>query len=157
MNEGRIEQIGSPREIYDSPRTDFVASFIGDTNFLDGIVRFCHDAPNGEWLCTLDVPFLGTITARAVDYIAQGSSVRLSVRPEDWWLSKDGASRTSGMNSMRGRIEDVLYLGSVTRFTAMIGNQRVVANRTNHHESGCQDDQTQRGRVDRLPSRRRAK
>jgi spermidine/putrescine transport system ATP-binding protein len=137
MNEGRIEQLGTPREIYDSPRTDFVASFIGDTNFLSGTVRFCHDAPNGEWLCTLDVPTLGEVTARAVDSMAAGAKVRLSVRPEDWWVAADGSSRASGMNSMRGRVDEVLYLGAVTRFTLAVGEQRIIANRTNHHESGA--------------------
>jgi spermidine/putrescine transport system ATP-binding protein len=38
MNQGRIEQIGKPAEIYETPRTSFVAAFIGDTNFLEGRV-----------------------------------------------------------------------------------------------------------------------
>ncbi len=137
MNDGRIEQIGSPRDIYESPRTGFVASFIGDTNFFDATVQFCNDSPDGEWLCHLDVPSLGPVTARAVDYVAEGAAVRLSVRPEDWWVAKESSSRVSGMNSMRARVEDVLYLGAVTRFTLMVGAQRLVAHRTNHHESGA--------------------
>lgn len=137
MNAGRVEQLGTPQDIYDSPRSDFVASFIGDTNFLTGTVRFCNDAPHGQWLCNLDVPGLGQLTARAVDYIDTGATVRLSVRPEDWWLGKDGSSRVTGMNSLRGRVEDILYLGAVTRFTLAVGEQRLTAHRTNHHESGA--------------------
>ena len=137
MNEGRIEQIGTPREIYESPRSVFVASFIGDTNFLDGIVRICHDRPDGEWLCTLEVPSLGQITARAASHHGPGTNARLSVRPEDWWVDKDGSSRMTGMNSVRGRVEDILYLGAVTRFSLSTGTLRLTAQRTNHHESGA--------------------
>ena len=43
MDGGRIEQVGTPAEIYESPRTSFVAAFIGDTNFLEGRVHDCLD------------------------------------------------------------------------------------------------------------------
>jgi spermidine/putrescine transport system ATP-binding protein len=129
MNAGRIEQLGTARAIYDSPRTEFVAAFIGDTNFLSGQVRFCHDRPEGGWLARVQIESMGEVTARTTEYLPEGAQVRLSARPEAWWLSTAGSSRIAGMNSMRGRVDAMLFLGATTRFTLSIGTQQVIV----HH------------------------
>ena len=48
MNRGRIEQLARPQEIYDAPATPFVASFIGETNFIDGVRRHGRGAPRAR-------------------------------------------------------------------------------------------------------------
>ena len=126
MNEGRVEQAGSPREIYESPRTSFVASFIGDTNFLPGVASGSDAA-----LCTVKVEGLGEFTATSMDALAAGSAVRLSVRPEAWTLS----ATDSIPNAVKVRVEEVLYLGAHSCVTLIAGSQRLVAHRSNRQET----------------------
>jgi len=78
MSRGRIEQDGSPGEIYDFPRTPFVADFIGDTNLIGGVVA----SRDGDRV-TVDLGILGQVTGVA-DWAAEaGDRVRVSVRPTD--------------------------------------------------------------------------
>ena len=127
MHQGRIEQVGTPREIYESPSTSFVASFIGDTNFISGRVIECVES--GEaWLCRMVAGVLGTVTARCTQRLAAGTRARLSVRPEDWWLRLQS---TDEPNAVQGTVEDVLYLGGTTRVTVPVGAERLVVQMTN--------------------------
>jgi len=122
MNAGRVEQSGAPAEIYDSPRTEFVASFIGDTNFIHGtLVKALPDD-----LCAVDCGALGELSARMMEPLAEGTRVRLSVRPEHWWLA-DAAQPT---NAIRGRIEDTTYLGATSRLHVAVAGSTVTAVRS---------------------------
>ncbi|MBL9145823.1 MAG: ABC transporter ATP-binding protein [Verrucomicrobiaceae bacterium] len=126
MNAGRVEQCGAPREIYESPRTGFVASFIGDTNFISGTVT-C-ELP--EHLCAVNCGALGELTARSLEPLAPGTKVRLSVRPEQWWI----ALEPEPLNAIRSRVEDCTYLGSESRLRVRAGDQVFVVN-TGHQTS----------------------
>lgn len=123
MNAGRVEQCGAPREIYESPRTGFVASFIGDTNFVSGTVT--KGLP-GQ-LCAVNCGALGELSARTLEPLAPGTKVRLSVRPEQWWIALEPQSA----NAIRGRVEEVTYLGSESRLRLRAGGQLFVV-RTAH-------------------------
>ena len=79
MNEGRIVQIGSPRDIYERPRTRFVADFIGSTNFLDGKI-LAHDAASGWWQAETE---LGTFKVTSDQTFTQGDKVAVSIRQAD--------------------------------------------------------------------------
>ena len=81
MNEGRIEQVGPPEEIYREPATQFVAEFIGDTNLLDGRVVERDDGP---------VALVGGEDGFAVPAPGRSGAVTVSVRPEDFRLSPAG-------------------------------------------------------------------
>ena len=59
MNEGRIEQCGLPTELYDEPSTRFVATFIGESNFIDGVVHRL----DGSAAC-IEAPGLGELARR---------------------------------------------------------------------------------------------
>lgn len=122
MNAGRVEQCGAPREIYESPRTGFVASFIGDTNFILGTVT---NGLSGQ-LCSVNCGALGELTARTLEPLAVGTKVRVSVRPEQWWI----ALEPEPQNAIRGRVEEVMYLGGASRVVVRVGEQRLVANRS---------------------------
>jgi spermidine/putrescine transport system ATP-binding protein len=122
MNAGRVEQCGAPREIYESPRTGFVASFIGDTNFISGTVT--NGLP-GQ-LCAVNCGALGELSARTLKPLAPGTKVRLSVRPEQWWIALEPEPH----NAIQGRVEDVMYFGSASRVVVRVGEQRIVANRS---------------------------
>ncbi|MDB6118827.1 MAG: potA, partial [Verrucomicrobiaceae bacterium] len=128
MNEGRVEQCGAPREIYESPRTSFVAAFICDTNFITGEVVSCEAHASGT-LCRLKTEALGEVTARILEPLPAGAAVRLSVRPEAWSVTSVPSS-----NAIRCRIEDVLYLGATSSITMSAGTQRLIVHRSNRQE-----------------------
>jgi sulfate transport system ATP-binding protein len=75
INDGRIEQIGAPDELYDAPANDFVMSFLGPVTHLDGRLIRPHDID----VTTSDVP--GSVTGEVVRLLRVGFEVRLTVRP----------------------------------------------------------------------------
>ena len=104
MNEGRIEQAGTPSEIYNFPRTRFVASFVGTLNLVEGRVL---DARAGR----LTVEGQEIRAARSIVGAREGEVRTLALRPEALTL---GPARPSG-NALQGTIEDVSFLGAVVR------------------------------------------
>jgi putative spermidine/putrescine transport system ATP-binding protein len=103
MSEGRIEQVGTPAEIYNSPATPFVASFVGTLNLLAARVV---DAAAGR----LSIEGQEVRTAKPVTEGPNGSTVTLALRPESFELGERG-----GSNRFSGTIEDVSFLGSIVR------------------------------------------
>lgn len=117
MHEGRIEQIGSPNEIYQHPQTPFVADFIGDTNLFKGQV----EQANKEAIQVLTDTGLQMIVAMNKrsrnDYPAVsphqlrgGAKVVVSIRPENITLHSE-PPETPG-NSFAGKLVDQMYLGT---------------------------------------------
>ncbi|WOD38284.1 ABC transporter ATP-binding protein [Nodosilinea sp. E11] len=104
MNNGQIEQIGTPSDIYDHPRTPFVADFIGDTNLLPGRI----DRANTAQVQVITESGL-RVTARATD-MAPAQAVVVSVRPEKINLSLEAPEGTG--NCYRGQISHLMYLGT---------------------------------------------
>jgi ABC-type Fe3+/spermidine/putrescine transport system ATPase subunit len=78
LNKGRIEQDGTPADIFDRPATAFVADFIGDTNLLDGSVL---DARDGQ--ARVDLGPLGEASGVAAQPLSPGAAAKVSVRPTD--------------------------------------------------------------------------
>jgi len=117
MNAGRIEQLGAPREIYERPRTRFVAGFIGTSNLMTGRVRAMDgstavlDAAAGE---SRVVPNAAEVGA------AVGSQLDLTVRPEKIVISHGEA--TPGWCALRGRVSEVVYLGTSTQYAVATGD-----------------------------------
>jgi putative spermidine/putrescine transport system ATP-binding protein len=104
MNEGRIEQIGTPFEIYNYPRTRFVASFVGTLNILRGQVA---DPASGR--ITIDDQDI--VAARGIVDARAGEVRSVALRPEAVSLNGTGSER----NRLNGTIEEVSFLGSVVR------------------------------------------
>jgi spermidine/putrescine transport system ATP-binding protein len=110
MNEGRIEQMGSGEELYERPRTEFVANFLGISNLLDGTVgsrdgaMATFDAEEGERVLVPNDRFSHV----------NGGAVRVGVRPEKIAISANGSgaeSSTSARNVIHGRVTVASYLG----------------------------------------------
>jgi len=107
LRAGRIEQCGTPREVYSRPRNPFVAGFVGETNFIEGRVtgvegdRLRVDTGFGIWTAVAGAPEL-----------AIGSAVLLSIRPESIGLG-EGKGDTS--NRFEGLLHDTLYLGEIAQ------------------------------------------
>jgi spermidine/putrescine transport system ATP-binding protein len=127
MNGGHIEQLGTPEELYDRPRTRFVADFIGTTNLLSGTVASVTS--DGA---ILDLEAGGRCVVGA-DGLAPGAAVEIAVRPEALELiprpAADSAAADDAAGSwLRGTIEQSAYLGtSINYQVRMDVGQRVVA------------------------------
>jgi putative spermidine/putrescine transport system ATP-binding protein len=104
MSEGRMEQVGAPFEVYNFPRTRFVASFVGTLNILRGKVG---DPAKG----TITVDGQEIVSARGVADAQPGEMRSVALRPEAVVLTDPGGTR----NRMQGTIEEVSFLGSVVR------------------------------------------
>ena len=113
MSNGKIQQIGTPRDIFDHPATDFVARFIGAGNFLDGKMVGGGAA---------EVEGLG-----AVHYSEDTPSmptVRLLLRPHRIAV---GPPEATGVNHFTGTVEQVVYRGEILSLTIAIGPYRIHA------------------------------
>ena len=96
MDRGRIRQVGTPTEIYEYPKTRFVADFIGSINMFDGRVV----AADGGARPRRAARARRRSTARAIPSLAPGQAVTLAVRPEKIAISRD---RPDGAERRRGR------------------------------------------------------
>jgi iron(III) transport system ATP-binding protein len=115
MNAGRIAQIGTPAELYHHPQSAFVASFIGETNLLEGKVL------------SRDGDTLRVQTAAGEFIAAAGQStsdcVVLSIRPEQMRIVRDGAA--APINRLSGRVVETTFLGEASEHVLLINNQRI--------------------------------
>jgi spermidine/putrescine transport system ATP-binding protein len=121
MDSGRIEQVGSPAEIYESPRTSFVAAFIGDTNFLEGRVLDC---PDREY-CRLAIAGLPEIFSFNDKGLQPGQTIYLSIRPEKVHISREKPEDKPQRNCVPAVVEDVIYLGSTTKYWVRAEGYRI--------------------------------
>jgi spermidine/putrescine transport system ATP-binding protein len=119
MNAGTVEQVGTSTEVYEAPRTSFVAAFIGDTNFFDGVVK----SVDGEY-CTLVIESLPDITVYNDKNVKPGDKVHLSVRPEKIALSTASPAGDK-LNRIPGKVEEIIYLGSHTRYWINANGYRI--------------------------------
>jgi len=119
MRAGRVEQIATPRAIYERPETPFVASFVGTTNLLDGTIR----SRDGD---TAEIVFAGT-TMRANGVRGNaGDRVALSLRPEALRLLAAGEAVPAGWAALSGTFGEIEYLGPVTRFTVALAGRALL-------------------------------
>jgi spermidine/putrescine transport system ATP-binding protein len=121
MKDGRIEQVGPPAEIYEAPRTSFVAAFIGDTNFLEGRVA---EIVAGDY-CRLEVAGFPGIVCFNDKGIEPGRHVSLSLRPEKLRLWRERPEADPQHNVVPGRVEDVIYLGTHTKYWVRVQEHRI--------------------------------
>jgi len=114
MRAGRIEQLGAPDELYESPRTDFVAGFLGVSNLLDAEVA----GRDGD-LATLRLAD-GSVLRAPSSALNGEQSVRLGVRPEKLHViaitDDDAGATEDGMNSIEGTVLDASYIGVSTQY-----------------------------------------
>jgi len=121
MNQGRIEQVGVPAEIYEAPRTSFVAAFIGDTNFFEGqVTEFC----GGDYM-RLSIDGLFDLFCFKDKPLQNDNLVYLSIRPEKFHISRDRPLLDDRHNCLQGKVVDVIYLGTHTRYWVRINNYRL--------------------------------
>lgn len=120
FNEGRIEQLGTPQEIYEHPQSTFVADFVGTSNLFD--------ASEAKRMLGLDGP--------------------RSLRPEKITLAKPGTKTTPGIVSLTGKVSEVIYLGTSTRLLVDLDHgYRLNVLKQNVSKQGSTVDHDLRGAV----------
>jgi iron(III) transport system ATP-binding protein len=131
FNQGRIVQLGTPLDIYRHPNSEFVADFVGSTNFLRGSVRAAApigsvgqvETAQGTFACTFAAP------------LAVGAKTVLSIRPEDIGIAADG-------EGVRATITAKVFLGEVIDYLVTLNGQelriRHRARREYDHPVGAQ-------------------
>ena len=128
---GRLEQIGSPTDIYDRPATEFIAEFVGYVNFFEGEIREI-DHKSGLILIESDVGFIEVSTRE--ENLEIGEQVKLVVRPENLTvLPFDEVSRS---NLFVGEIINYFYTGSLVKYIVRVGNRRIIVDQFNPRKVG---------------------
>lgn len=116
LNEGTVQQIAAPQEIYAYPKNRFVANFIGTSNFIPGTATR-YDSATGE----ANVELLGISVRLKLSRSYEGP-VLFSVRPEKAKIS----ARKSDSMQIPGEVESVTYLGEKVNYTVKLGNGQTV-------------------------------
>jgi len=112
MNQGHVVQEGRPRELYQRPASEFVASFLGSTNLLDATVA---GPEGGLWVLTTPA---GQIRAACPPGVRVGNSVTISVRPEN--IAIHAHAQSSG-NVLEGEVEMFMFLGEQAECRVRVG------------------------------------
>lgn len=126
LNEGRLQQMGPPREIYDMPRNRFVADFIGETNITHGELR----DHNGGLL--LELPELGARLELPPEEPVSRGRILVSIRPEMLWLESGNPEQPGPC----GRIEEIIYVGESTKYLVRILEKEVVVRQPRRTDPG---------------------
>jgi spermidine/putrescine ABC transporter ATP-binding subunit len=106
INRGRIEQVGTPSELYEAPANVFIAGFIGESNFLEGTVA----SLNGREAVVQSAGGLRLLVP--AQGVAPGGRLRVAIRPESLHVLGDGAAYP---NTVPAQVEEVIYLGDVIK------------------------------------------
>ena len=116
MRDGRIEQLGTPEDIYERPRTTFVADFVGATNLLKGVVRGSSDGGRVK----VEIDGAAVVQAHYTEVLAAGRAVHVTIKPERVRFAAAGEPDT-----LPAEIDSVAYLGSAHSYVVRIGSQRL--------------------------------
>jgi putrescine transport system ATP-binding protein len=118
MEKGRVRQLGTPAEVYETPSSRFVADFIGSVNLFVGRVAAAQPGAGGGELVEVAVPDLGdTRVAVVADKgVALGAEVAVAVRPEKIALAPAGGGTAGqgGLNRLAGTVSEIGYLGQIS-------------------------------------------
>jgi putative spermidine/putrescine transport system ATP-binding protein len=121
MYDGNVEQVGSPFDIYNFPRTSFVANFVGSLNTAAAEVV---DPEKG----LLNMDGVQLVSAAKMDGLKKGDKVRIAIRPERFSFASDGKKA----NVLDCQIENITFLGSVVRVHILIGKTKFTMDTFNY-------------------------
>jgi spermidine/putrescine transport system ATP-binding protein len=120
MDKGRVAQLGTPAEIYENPRTAFVAGFIGEANILDGRTERRSDGR-----CVVQRPDGVTFLLPDQPGLSDGRQVRIAVRPE--WLDLFLRGQVPpGENALDGVVREVVFLGETIHVLVALGDAETI-------------------------------
>lgn len=116
MDHGRIVQVATPGEIYEQPRTRFVAEFVGDVNILEGQVA---GQENGFWRVSTGLAAAPLVIDDPDEVLHGGQPVAIAVRPEKMMIQRDPFPAGTP-NVLTGEVWDIGYLGDWTVYRVML-------------------------------------
>ena len=122
MSEGQLQQVGTPREVYDFPNSRFTAEFIGETNIFEGHL-VVDEADHAE----IDCPELAQNIL--IDHSVAGpeeQTMWVSIRPEDINMHKEKPANVGEHNWTIGTVKEVAYLGSFAIYHVQLPSGRMV-------------------------------
>lgn len=115
LNNGKFSQIGTPNEIFTSPKDEFTAHFVGYENIFDGVAQFDHNSG----LNRLNINDL-TITAST----QKEGEVKVCIRPESIAIAKEPPKNVSFRNSFKGKIKEIRDLGNICHVIVMCHSEK---------------------------------
>jgi spermidine/putrescine transport system ATP-binding protein len=107
MSKGKVQQLGTPVEIYERPSNRFVADFIGESNFLEGRIKTLSAGETCVYVPELDAELIGIPVS---DGLVNGEEVTVSIRPEKVHIAAKGMNQ----NSFQGKVINTVYIGTDT-------------------------------------------
>lgn len=141
MDRGALVQVATPQQLYEEPRSRWVAGFIGDVNLLDGAVI----ASDADGIAIEGAGGRRYRVAAAGSAVKPGQQVVLALRPEKLRFATEKPVG-SGENCITGRVGDIAYLGDISLYRvrlddgAVITASRANASRTADRPIGWDDD-----------------
>lgn len=125
MNAGKLAQVAGPRELYEAPRSRWIAEFVGDINLFDG--EFKLRDGHRLVIATSDA---GTLVTAEPREPVGGTRLSVAIRPEKVKLSRRGpvseAGREAAINQLDGVVADVCYLGGTTTYKVKLDSGGIV-------------------------------
>jgi spermidine/putrescine transport system ATP-binding protein len=109
MSKGKIQQLGTPVEIYERPTNKFVADFIGESNFLEGKVKSISKSEASVFVPSLNAELIGMPISEG---IVKGEEVIVSIRPEKIHIAEEDAFN---QNMFRATVTNTVYIGVDTK------------------------------------------
>lgn len=129
MNEGRLEQLGSPEEIYERPASRFVAEFIGQTNLIDGSLTSRADGS-----CFFQAESIGVIPFKQGTHL--DGPATLLIRPHRITINHRGAAVPGNKEiSLAGRVTSTTYTGEFVSYAVEVGTKTVTVQQLTHGSS----------------------
>lgn len=139
MDRGKVKQVGSPTEVYETPVDDFVARFIGHINFIPGELveksngHLTLRTRHGDWSVS-QVPFP----------VACGDKLKAVVRPESIGIAAaSDCAGTDEANVIPGRVEAAMYIGSIIRYTVICGEDTMYVDEADPQYRGILKEATE--------------
>ena len=128
MNAGRLEQVATPRELYEAPATRWVAQFVGDINLFDGQIDRKSAPVTMARRLVIATRDAGTIHVAEPRQPIARDDVCVAIRPEKIKLSRRGpvSENTSELNRMEGIVTDIGYLGGLTTYKVRLDSGAVL-------------------------------
>jgi spermidine/putrescine transport system ATP-binding protein len=118
MSRGKVQQIGTPVEIYERPANQFVADFIGESNFLEGRIKSLSKDEAVVYIPQLDAELTGLPVSEG---LVNGEEVTVSIRPEKVLISE----KPMNQNTFRGRVVNTVYIGTDTHVFVDLQGRRI--------------------------------
>ncbi len=124
LNDGIIQQIGSPMDIYEQPANEFIAEFVGYVNFMEGRITSIKDDT-----CHVATEYGDLELDHNQDTLEKGDAVVIVIRPEN--VSISSSKGTQHTNTFHGIIQSRMYAGNIAKYTVKFGDKEMVVDQYN--------------------------